>query len=50
MIKYYLNKSSISGKVAWTGLVWLMVGTCECGNEPPVSIECEECIDYLKTF
>jgi hypothetical protein len=31
---------------AWTGLVWLKIGTsggaCECGNEPSGSIKCEE--------
>jgi hypothetical protein len=31
---------------AWTGSIWLrigqVVGTCECGNEPPGSIKCGE--------
>jgi hypothetical protein len=33
--------------MVWTGLVWLRIGTngelsCECGNEPSVSIKCWE--------
>jgi len=24
-------------------------GTCECGNEPSVSVKCGEFLDYLKT-
>jgi hypothetical protein len=33
----------------WTGMNWLRIGTgggtCECGNEPPVSIKCGEFLD-----
>jgi hypothetical protein len=38
---------------AWTGSSWLGRetggGTCECGNESPVSIKCGLFFDYLKT-
>jgi hypothetical protein len=38
---------------AWIGSVWLrigmMVGTCECGNEPSDSIKCGEFLDLLRT-
>jgi len=27
----------------------LVAGTCECGNEPSVSIKCEKFLDKLKT-
>jgi hypothetical protein len=34
---------------AWTGLIWLRIGTvegfCECGNEPSGSIKCGEFIE-----
>jgi hypothetical protein len=32
---------------AWTGLIWLMIGTgtCECGDEPSGSIKCGEFLD-----
>jgi hypothetical protein len=34
---------------AWTGLIWLRVGTscrlCECDNEPLGSIKCREFFD-----
>jgi hypothetical protein len=34
---------------AWTGLIWLRIGTgdgsCECGNEPSGSIKCGEFLD-----
>jgi len=32
---------------AWTGLIWLMIGTgsCEWGNEPLGSIKCGEFLD-----
>jgi len=26
-----------------------VVGTCECGNEPPGFIKCVVCLDYLRT-
>jgi len=34
----------------WTGSSWLRIatwggGTCECGNEPSVSIKCGELLD-----
>jgi hypothetical protein len=36
----------------WTGSSWLRIGTggdtCDCSNEPSVSIECGEFLDYLK--
>jgi hypothetical protein len=31
--------------VVWTGLGWLRIETCECGNEPYGSIKCGEFID-----
>jgi len=31
--------------VAWTGLIWLRMGSCECGNEPLGSIKCGEFLD-----
>jgi hypothetical protein len=37
------------GLGAWTGLVWLRIRTmadsCECGNEPSVSIKCGKFLD-----
>ena len=27
-----------------------MASTCECGNEPQVSIQCGQFLDYLRTF
>ena len=35
---------------AWTGLIWLRLGTgtCKCGNAPSGSIKCKEFLDYLK--
>jgi hypothetical protein len=30
---------------AWTGLIWLRIGACECGNEPSGSIKCRELLD-----
>jgi hypothetical protein len=37
------------GRTAWTGLIWLRIGTvagaCECGNEPSCSIKCGEFLD-----
>jgi hypothetical protein len=32
---------------AWTGLIWLRIGTgcCECGNEPSGSIKRGEFVD-----
>jgi hypothetical protein len=38
---------------AWTGSIWLKTGTgggtCECGNEPSVSIKRGEFLDQLRT-
>jgi hypothetical protein len=34
---------------AWAGLLWQVVGACECGNEPSGSIKCGEFLDYLRT-
>jgi hypothetical protein len=33
------------GVGAWIGLVWLRIGTCDCGNEPSGSIKCGEFLD-----
>ena len=35
---------------AWTGLIWLRLGTgtCKCGNAPSGSTKCREFLDYLK--
>ena len=37
----------------WAGSSWLrmgwVAGTCVCGNEPSVSIKCEEFLDELQT-
>jgi hypothetical protein len=30
---------------AWTGLIWLRICCCECGNEPLGSIKCEDFLD-----
>jgi len=31
---------------AWAGLIWRYVlGSCECGDEPPGSVKCRECLD-----
>jgi hypothetical protein len=27
------------------GMDWIELGTCDCGNEPSVSIKCGECFD-----
>jgi hypothetical protein len=29
----------------WTGLIWLSIGCCECGNEPSGSIKCGEFLE-----
>jgi hypothetical protein len=29
----------------WTGLSWLRIETCECGNEPPDFIKCGEFLE-----
>jgi len=38
---------------AWTGLVWLRIGTggghCKAGNEPSGAIKCGEFLDELRT-
>jgi hypothetical protein len=40
------------GSVAWTGLIWLMLGqmvvACECGNEPSVFIRCGGILGWLR--
>jgi hypothetical protein len=37
----------------WTASIWHKIGqeagTCECGNEPSVSIKCGEFLDWLRT-
>jgi hypothetical protein len=30
---------------SWTGLSWLRIGSCKCGNKPSVSIKCGEFLD-----
>jgi len=37
--KMNLNKV---GWGEWTGLLWQVAGTCECGNEPSDSTKCRE--------
>ena len=48
----YRNGSSGSGSGAWTGLIWLRIGTgtglCECCNETLDSIKCGEFLDKLR--
>jgi hypothetical protein len=49
ILKWILRKLD---EEAWTGLIWLRIGTggsCECGNEPLVSIICGEFLDKLRT-
>ena len=29
----------------WTGSIWFRIGTCECGNEPSVSIKHREFLE-----
>jgi hypothetical protein len=43
------------GVRVWTGVIWLrvfvpVVGSCEHGNEPSVSMKCEEILDYLSEY
>jgi hypothetical protein len=39
----WIFKKLVGG--AWTGLIWLRIGSCECGNEPSGSIKCGEFLD-----
>jgi hypothetical protein len=37
---------------AWTGLIWLKMGTsggCKCGNEPLGFTKCRTFLDWLRT-
>jgi hypothetical protein len=33
----------------WTGLIWLRIGTGECGNGNSGFIKCGKFLEYLKT-
>jgi hypothetical protein len=46
ILKWVLEKWDGGGGV-WTGSIWFRIGagSCECGNEPSVSIKCVEFLD-----
>jgi len=39
MLKWGFQKWDVK---TWTALIWLMIGTDECGNEPSGSTKCGE--------
>ena len=43
-IKAHLKEKKQNG-MAWTGFIWLRLGTSENGDEPSASIQCVEFLD-----
>jgi hypothetical protein len=42
ILRWIFRKGDVG---VWTGLSWLRIETCECGNEPSVSIKCGKFLD-----
>ena len=46
ILRYVFRKWEVG---VGTESIWLVIGTCKCGNDPSGFIKCGEFLDYLKT-